>query len=43
MLIVTEAMKMEHTIKASVDGVVKEIKYREGQFIEAGSVILKIE
>ncbi|CAK83317.1 unnamed protein product (macronuclear) [Paramecium tetraurelia] len=42
-LIIMEAMKMEHTIKAAIDGEVKEIRYKEGQFIEAGAMIVKLE
>ncbi|CAD8135164.1 unnamed protein product [Paramecium octaurelia] len=42
-LIIMEAMKMEHTIKAAIDGEVKEIRYKEGQFIEPGAMIVKLE
>jgi biotin carboxyl carrier protein len=38
-----EAMKMEHTVKASKDGVVKEIHGKIGEFVEHGKVILVME
>lgn len=38
-----EAMKMEHTIKSAIDGEVKEVRYKEGQFIEPGALIVKLE
>jgi 3-methylcrotonyl-CoA carboxylase alpha subunit len=42
-VIVMEAMKMEHTIKASKDGVVKEIFYKEGDQIQGGILLCEIE
>ncbi|OUR97842.1 hypothetical protein A9Q84_06490 [Halobacteriovorax marinus] len=35
-LIVMEAMKMEHTIKASEDGVISEVHFGEGQLVAGG-------
>ena len=42
-LIVTEAMKMETTITAPMDGIVEEILVREGSRIESGDCLLRIE
>ena len=42
-LIVTEAMKMETTITAPIDGIVEEILVREGSRIESGDCLLRIE
>ena len=39
-LMVMEAMKMENEIKATQDGVVKEIKVNEGQAIETGADLI---
>lgn len=39
-LMVMEAMKMENEIKASQDGVVKEIKVTEGQAVETGAELI---
>lgn len=35
-------MKMEHTIKAKNDFVVKSIKYKEGSFVEVGKLIVEL-
>lgn len=35
-LLILEAMKMEHTIKASQDGVVEKVFYQEGDLVEGG-------
>lgn len=42
-VIVVEAMKMENELKASVSGTVKEFFVEEGQAVEAGVKLLKIE
>ena len=39
-LMVMEAMKMENEIKASQDGIVKEIKVTEGQAVETGAELV---
>ena len=39
-LVRLEAMKMEHTLKASLDGVVNELSVRLGEQVEAGSTLL---
>lgn len=42
-VVVLEAMKMQHTITASTDGVVAEIDVVSGQQVEAGAVLAVIE
>jgi geranyl-CoA carboxylase alpha subunit len=42
-LAVMEAMKMEHRLRAEVDGVVKGLLAAEGQQVAAGAVLLEIE
>ena len=42
-VIVTEAMKMETTITAPVDGIVSEIHVKAGQRIESGDLLMVIE
>ena len=42
-IIVTEAMKMETTITAPVDGIVSEIHVKAGQRIESGDLLMVIE
>ena len=34
---------MEHMIKSAIDGVVKEVRYKEGQFIEANQIVVLLE
>jgi biotin carboxyl carrier protein len=41
-VLVLEAMKMEHAIRAPKDGVVIEIAHREGDLVEAGTVLAEI-
>jgi biotin carboxyl carrier protein len=43
LLIVLEAMKMEHRIEAPGDGVVKRIAVREGEIVAGSAPILDIE
>ena len=38
-LAVIEAMKMEHVLHATSDGVIKEIAVREGEQVEEGAII----
>ena len=38
-----EAMKMEHTLKASLDGVVSELSVQLGEQVEAGSTLLVLK
>ncbi|GGZ97540.1 3-methylcrotonyl-CoA carboxylase subunit alpha [Arenicella chitinivorans] len=42
-LLVMEAMKMQHTIKAPVDGIVKEIFCVVGQLVDGGSELLQFD
>jgi 3-methylcrotonyl-CoA carboxylase alpha subunit len=42
-LLVLEAMKMEHAIKAPADGVVKKILFTEGQLVPAGALLVDLE
>jgi 3-methylcrotonyl-CoA carboxylase alpha subunit len=41
-LLVLEAMKMEHSIRAPRDGVVKKLHVREGELVEAGKELAEI-
>jgi biotin carboxyl carrier protein len=42
-LMILEAMKMENEIKAGVSGVVKAVHIKEGQVLEAGTLMIEIE
>lgn len=42
-VIILEAMKMEHTIKAQQDGIVKKINYPEGAQVQGGVELCEIE
>jgi propionyl-CoA carboxylase alpha chain len=42
-ILVLEAMKMQHTITAPTDGVVSELDVSAGQQVEAGAVLAVIE
>ncbi|WMS88265.1 acetyl/propionyl/methylcrotonyl-CoA carboxylase subunit alpha [Pleionea litopenaei] len=42
-LLVMEAMKMEHTIKAPTDGVVTEVLYQAGDLVEDGAELVQFE
>jgi 3-methylcrotonyl-CoA carboxylase alpha subunit len=42
-LLVLEAMKMEHTIAAPADGVVKEVHFQAGQQVEEGARLMSME
>jgi propionyl-CoA carboxylase alpha chain len=42
-LLTLEAMKMEHQVAASADGVVGEVRVSANQQVEAGQVLLVIE
>jgi acetyl-CoA carboxylase biotin carboxylase subunit len=42
-LIVLSSMKMENTICAQEDGVVEDVYVQDGQFVEAGMLMLKLE
>jgi 3-methylcrotonyl-CoA carboxylase alpha subunit len=42
-LVILEAMKMEHTIAAPADGVVKEIHYAPGEQVLEGAELIAFE
>jgi biotin carboxyl carrier protein len=42
-LVVLEAMKMEHTVVAPVDGVVGEVRAGPGDQVETGQVLAVVE
>ena len=42
-LVVMEAMKMEHVIRAPSDGVVAAVLYKEGDFVEGGKLLVTFE
>jgi 3-methylcrotonyl-CoA carboxylase alpha subunit len=42
-LLVLEAMKMEHTIGAPADGMVKEVHFKAGQQVEEGARLMSME
>ena len=42
LLMILEAMKMEHSIRAPRDGIVCRVAYREGDLVEAGAPLVEI-
>jgi biotin carboxyl carrier protein len=42
-LVILEAMKMENEFKATVDGIVKTVKVKEGDTVEANFVLVELE
>ena len=42
-VLLLEAMKMEHPMRAREDGVVSEVRVTEGEQVEAGALLLVIE
>ena len=42
-LLITEAMKMETTIQAPFDGVVRKVTVQNGDAIETGDLLIEIE
>ena len=42
-LLITEAMKMETTVQATRDGIVKEIFVKEGESISTGDLLIELE
>ena len=42
-VLVVEAMKMQNELKAPKDGVVKEIRFKEGETVNAGDILAVIE
>jgi biotin carboxyl carrier protein len=41
-VLVLEAMKMEHAIRAPQDGIVRRLDHRDGDLVEAGAVLAEI-
>lgn len=42
-ILILEAMKMEHSIRADKDGVVKKINYSVGELVQGGAVLASVE
>ena len=42
-LVVLEAMKMEHTVAAPADGVVRRINCAAGELVQEGAILLVLE
>ena len=42
-IMILEAMKMEHTIKAQKDGVIKNIYYKVGEQVQGGVELCEID
>lgn len=42
-LLVMEAMKMEHTIKAAATGTIKQVFYKEGDLVDGGVDLVDLE
>jgi biotin carboxyl carrier protein len=42
-LVILEAMKMEHPMRATEDGAVTEVRVTNGDQVEAGAVLLVVE
>ena len=42
-ILILEAMKMEHSIRADQDGVVKKINFKEGELVQGGVVLVELE
>jgi biotin carboxyl carrier protein len=42
-LVVLEAMKMEHTLRAAGAGVVAEVRVTEGQQVDVGELLVRVE
>ncbi len=43
LLLVLEAMKMEHRLEAQTDGLVSEVRVREGQMVDPDDVLVVVE
>lgn len=42
-ILILEAMKMEHSIRADKDGKVKQINFKEGELVQGGVVLVELE
>jgi biotin carboxyl carrier protein len=36
-------MKMEHSIRADVNGVIKKISFKEGELVQGGVILVELE
>ncbi|WP_371917461.1 biotin/lipoyl-containing protein [Pseudomonas sp. M30-35] len=43
LLVVLEAMKMEHPLKASIDGVVKRVQVSQGEQVKNRQLLIEIQ
>jgi 3-methylcrotonyl-CoA carboxylase alpha subunit len=42
-VLILEAMKMEHSIRADKDGIVKKIFFQVGQLVQGGVILAEVE
>ena len=42
-VMIVEAMKMEHAIRATKDGILKKIFFKEGDQVQGGATLCEIE
>ena len=42
-ILIVEAMKMEHGIKANKDGVIKQLYFNEGDQVQSGAILCEIQ
>ncbi len=42
-ILILEAMKMEHSIRADVNGVIKKISFKEGELVQGGVILVELE
>ena len=42
-LVIMEAMKMEHSIKAHADGEVSAVFFKEGELVSEGDILIQLE
>jgi 3-methylcrotonyl-CoA carboxylase alpha subunit len=42
-LVIVEAMKMEHSVRAPRNGIVKKLNFKEGDLVDTGQEILELE
>ena len=42
-LVVLQAMKMEHLVQAPAGGIVKRVRYREGDSVPEGAILVELE
>ena len=42
-ILIMEAMKMEHAIKATQDGIIEEIPFNEGELVDGGVELVRLK